>query len=192
MPIQRPSRDFLTNFIRQKNKLGLNLDNSYDDTTERKYEKSLGVASVLGGLTLTVLAVLIQPGDNPVFCMNNNQISSTIDTPFCKYVLNVGKDHPDMSHWLNYKQILIGGLGLVSTFFIVSIFGMKAALVNYQKDTFSEYSHRFYEAGIVGLVISLPFLVMPFSIIFGIIIIIFLAIWGPWYIKWRQKSRDKR
>ena len=192
MPMQRRSRHFLTNFIRQRNKLSLNLDNTYDDATERKYEKSLGVASVLGGLTLTVLAVLIQPGDNPVFCMNNNQISSTIDTPFCKYVLNVGKDHPDVSHWLNYKQILIGGLGLVSTFFIVSIFGMKAALVNYQKDTFSEYSHRFYEAGIVGLVISFPFLVMPYSMIFGIIIIVFLATWGPWYIKWRYKSTDKR
>jgi hypothetical protein len=89
------------------------LDKTYDDATERKYEKSLGVASVLGGLTLTVLAVLIQPGDNPVFCMINstNQNSSTIDTPFCKFVLKVGKDHADVSYWLNYKQILIGGLG---------------------------------------------------------------------------------
>jgi len=107
-------------------------------------------------------------------------------------VANVGGEHLEISSWFDYKQLLIGGLGLVSTLFIVSIFGMKAALVNYQKDTFSEYSHRFYEAGIVGLVISFPFLVMPFSIIFGIIIIVFLTIWGPWYIKWRHKSRDKK
>jgi hypothetical protein len=51
---------------------------------------------------------------------------------------------------------------------------MKAALVHYQKDTFSEFSHLLYEMGIAGLLISFPFLVMPFSMIFGIIIIAFL------------------
>jgi len=170
------------------------LDNTYDDATERKYEKSLGVASVLGGLTLTALAVLIQPGDNPVFCTFNstNQNSSTFDTPFCNFVLSVGRDHPDVSYWLNYKQILIGGLGLVSTLFIISIFGMKAALVHYRKDSFSESSHLFYEIGIVGLVLSFPFLVIPISIIFGVIIFVFLGVWAPFYIIWRREHNQKK
>ena len=171
------------------------MDSIFDDATERKYEKSLGVASVLGGLTLTVLAVLIQPGDNPVFCTVNssNQNSSIVRiSPFCNFVANVGRDHVGVSSWFDYKQILLGGLGLVSTLFIVSIFGMKAALVHYQKDTFSEFSHLLYEMGIAGLLISFPFLVMPFSVIFGIIIIAFLTVWAPWYIKWRRKHREKK
>ncbi len=113
-------------------------------------------------------------------------------SPFYNFVSNVGRDQVGVSSWFNYKQLLIGGLGLVSTLFIVSIFGMKAALVHYQKDTFSEFSHLLYEMGIAGLLISFPFLVMPFSVIFGIITIALLAVWAPWYIKWRRNHREKK
>jgi hypothetical protein len=76
----------------------------------------MNIGSVLGGLTLTVLAVLIGPSDNPVFCTtaNNNQHSSSSTTqtsmPFCNFITNMGKGLLGVSFWIDYKQILIGGI----------------------------------------------------------------------------------
>ena len=100
------------------------------------------------------MVVLIQPGDNPVFCTINssNQNSSIVHmSPFCNFVANVGREHGGMS-WFDYKQVLIGGLGLVSTLFIVSIFGMKVCSCTRQKRHFFRVFTSFLRDGYCGFI----------------------------------------
>lgn len=156
---------------------------------KRKYELSLQVAIFLGASSLAVLALLIQPNANSAFCTktNNNQTSQ-----FCDFVLNFGEAHPEFSTWLNYKQLLVGGVAIVGTLFILSIYGMKSALVHRAlEELFARMSHHLYEIGIMGFLIVFPLLVLPFSIL-GFVILIGIAVWAVFRVHWDIKQRCLR
>ena len=107
-------------------------------------------------------------------------------TDFCKFVVGDGKQLSNPSFWPEYKELLIGGMGLVGTLFIVSVYGMKVGFVHEKKDLFSEISHIFYEIGIAGILIIFPFIVIPFSLIFGIIVFVIVITWICLYIYYHR------
>jgi hypothetical protein len=143
------------------------------DSTTRRYEKSIDAASFLGGLTIALLVLLIAPSDNSfgvVFC-------SKPVSPFCNFITSVLK-------YDYYKQLLIGGIGIVSTLLVVSVVGVKVAYIQErdQKEFFPRVSLLFYEAGFIGVLILVPVLVLPFSLAMGYVIIFILIAWGAIYL----------
>jgi len=137
-------------------------DDKTKDEEEIKYkshDKSTNVAIFFGGFSLTALTILISL---------NDKIPPSIFHPIS------GIDFEF------YRQLLIGGLGLASTFFIVSIFGMKLVLVgrNRTYEWISRFSLWLYEAGFVVLLLLFPLYVIPFSREFGYMIIVVEGTWG--------------
>jgi hypothetical protein len=137
-------------------------------SNKNKFELSLTVASTLGGLTLTALAVLMS---------SETPLTSTFSQKFFGIV--------------DYKEILIVGLGVVSTLFIVSVVGLKGVIVNpeYENKLYAKTSFGFYEAGFVGLFVLFPLLIMAFNSVAGWFIIIIEATWGGLGIFNRLKYR---
>ena len=146
---------------------------TWDEFCERKFDKSIQVGTFLGGFILATFTGLLTLSDaSPFFCTNidaANQTSVRTNNQFCNVVVQLGIDHPSIS-WLDYRQIVTGAMGLVGALFIVSVYGMKRAYVHQRLNRFAKYSHTLYELGFVGILIIFPFIVMPYSILFGMII----------------------
>jgi hypothetical protein len=141
-----------------------------DPHTERKYERSIPVATFLGGFILATLTGLfsLRP-DNPIFCNNANSL-------FCSLVICVSKGLPASLSWIDYRQFLFGYIGLVGIFFIISVFVMKAAFVRQVKTGFTEFSHILYKLGVVGILLLLPMIVSSFSQVGIIIFLVVIAL----------------
>jgi len=71
---------------------------------------------------------------------------------FCIDILKIGKAGSGLG--LDYRQIFIGAMDVVSILFMVSVFSMKSALVHRTNDKFSEYSHGLYEWGFRGILLE--------------------------------------
>lgn len=91
-----------------------------------------------------------------------------------------------------YKQFLIGGIGIISTLLVVSVVGVKVAYIEQrdEKEILPRVSLLFYEAGFIGLGTLIPFLVLPFSLTIGLVIIFILIAWGCVYIRDRRNRNQ--
>ena len=108
----------------------------WDKVTQRKYDKSIQVATFLGGFILATLTALIAQSDNnPILCT----MAVENRTDFCKFVVGDGKQLSNPSFWPEYKELLIGGMGLVGTLFIVSVYGMKVGFVHEKRIFFLRF-----------------------------------------------------
>jgi hypothetical protein len=122
------------------------------------FERSLTLATFLGGLSLGVLSFLFQvdakilPDDKVPFFSNSE----------------------------DYKGVLIFVTGIAGTLLIISVFSIKIAIVDNlnRHHPFGRIALLTYEAGLIALLALLPFLVYPFSILGTVIIIIIEVGWG--------------
>jgi hypothetical protein len=180
-------------------------DKEREGEEKRKYEHTLPVAAFLGGITLTVLTLLIPQEASKLF---------------------VGED-PFLLTAEQYKDLLIAGMGIASTLFIVSIVGLKAAYIQLgdkgkgisideffalliyvnnrdryeDKDMLysillSQFSFYCFELGFVVLLISFPILVGPYFLESSFVIIAIEIIWAIiiivfWYKVKRRKSKSQ-
>jgi hypothetical protein len=104
----------------------------------KNLKQSLTVAIFLGGITLAVLTYLFQA--------------------------KVPSERVLLLDPMDYKRFIISVTGVASTLLLVSIFGMKVAIVHEEtvKEWFSKLVLYCYEAGYIALLVLLPLLVMPF------------------------------
>lgn len=125
--------------------------------TEEHFKKSLMVAIFLGAFAIGVLTFLIQ--------MDESKLPVT--------------QVPLLSFFGGYKDVLIVITGIGATFLVLSIFGIKAVLVDKRggNELFSVIALFTYETGYCILAILLPLLVYPFSAPAAIFILVIEAGW---------------
>lgn len=138
------------------------------NSNDKKYEQSLNVASILGGLTLTALTILT--------------------------TTNISEYNHKFIGIAEFKQMLIIGFGVVGSLFIASVIGLNGVVVNpvYKNKLYANVTFGFYEAGFVGLLILFPLLIMPFNFPAAIIIIIIEGVWGSLAAINRIRNKGKK
>jgi hypothetical protein len=150
------------------------------DNYNTRLKNSLMVATFLGGISFGAVTFLIGLDTTKIPNQTNHATSSLtiIAYPIPTIV---------------YKQFLIGGIGIASTLLIVSVFFIKAIIVQNkgESDILSKIALGFYEAGFAVLLIFIPFIVAPFSSPeMGSIIIAIEIIWaGLWIRNWMRKRK---
>lgn len=80
-----------------------------------------------------------QSDNNPILCT----MAAENQTAFCKFVVGDGEQLSNPLFWPEYKELLIGGMGLVGTLFIVSVYGMKVGFVH-EKMIFFQRFHMYF------------------------------------------------
>jgi hypothetical protein len=132
------------------------------------FEKSLMIATFLGGITIGVLTFLFQIDEEKL---------PQIDAPF---VSNSG----------DYKGMLIFVTGIAGTLLILSVFAIKVVLVDNRKgnEGFSIIALLIYEAGFCVLAILLPLLVYPFSRLGAFIISLIEVGWFIIFIVYKRSK----
>lgn len=121
-------------------------------------ERSLIVATFIGGLTIPVLTFLIElklPLVNPVNIFG-------------------------FSIWpSDYKEILIIVAGIACSLLILSVFGLKKTIVTRRgKDHwFSVFALASYELGLFAIMAIIPLMVFPFSVSGGYLIVVIEVVW---------------
>jgi hypothetical protein len=131
-----------------------------------RLERSLTVASFLGGLTLSALTFLI----------NVNMPEGTVFS--------------SLMHSADYKKLLITVAGTAGSLLILSVFGLKRAIVLNIKEHewFFKFASWSYESGYGVLLVLFPLIVLPFSDIGAYFIIVIEVIWGVMDLidKWKR------
>jgi hypothetical protein len=116
-------------------------------------ERSLIVATFIGGLTIPVLTFLIElklPLVNPVNLFG--------------YSIGPGA----------YKELLIIVAGIACSLLILSVFGLKKTIVTKRaKDHwFSIFALASYESGLFAIMVIIPLMIFPFSVAGGYLIVV--------------------
>jgi hypothetical protein len=128
-------------------------------------DQSLRVATFLDGLTLTALTFIVGLEINypPI-----TFITISYHPPFTFLLITI-----------SYKELLILVSGTAAAFLISSVFGLKAVLVRGQseREFFASFALYSYEAGYLAILIFLPLLVLPFSMLGTVAIAIVEALW---------------
>jgi hypothetical protein len=141
------------------------MSNKREKSTDHKkfYEQAIPVSGFLGGLTFTAMTVLIQSKD---------KFSSPI-TIF-----------PLLS--LDYYQILIAAMAVISVLFITSAVGMiNIASGIRSKGTYVTTMDLLMTLGFYGLLIFLPMIVIPFSVIGAAIVITIEIIYITIFVRYK-------
>lgn len=121
------------------------------------FEKSLTVATFLGGFALGVLTFLIQLDINDLQGLEKLQNLRVSFLPSPQ----------------GYKEMLIAIAGMAGALLILSVFAIKIVIVDKveRNRKFARVALLAYELGLIALLVLLPLLVIPFSGI-GVVIII--------------------
>lgn len=121
------------------------------------FQKSLTVATFLGGFIIGVLTFLIQ-----------------LDADKLKDIQGLIPFLPSLE---DYKDLLIAIAGIAGTLLILSVFGIKMVIVdqvNPQKK-FARVLLSSYELGLIAILILLPLIVIPFAQVGAVIMILIEA-----------------
>jgi hypothetical protein len=137
------------------------------------FEKSLTVATFLGGLTVGVLTFLFQVDEGKL---------PDFQVPF----LSDSADYKGM-----YKGMLIFVAGIAGTLLVLSVFAIKVVLVDKRKgnELFSITALYTYEAGFIALALLLPLLVYPFSLVGAIIVSMIEIGWFVIFVVYKLSNR---
>lgn len=111
-----------------------------EEKLRRQAGHNLTICIFLGGFTFTSMTVLMQVRDN----FNVDAISAI----------------------LYYPELLIDGLAAVSALFVMAVIGMSVVASGRDelKSDYGKLAFAFMIAGLLGLCVLLPLLVVPFSL----------------------------
>jgi hypothetical protein len=116
-------------------------------------ERSLIVATFIGGLTIPVLTFLIE-------------LRLPLVNPVNLFGFSIGPG--------DYKELLIIVAGIACSLLILSVFGLKKTIVTKRaKDHwFSVFALGSYELGLFAIMAIIPLMVFPFSVAGGYLIVL--------------------
>jgi hypothetical protein len=122
------------------------------------FEKSLTVATFLGGFALGVLTFLIQLDVNDL--QGLEKLQKNLKVSF-------------LPSPQGYKEMLIAIAGMAGALLILSVFAIKIVIVDKveRNRKFARVALLAYELGLIALLVLLPLLIIPFSGIGAVIII---------------------
>ena len=121
-------------------------------------ERSLIVATFIGGLTIPVLTFLIE-------------LKLPLVNPVIIFGFSIGPSY--------YKELLVIVAGVACSLLILSVFGLKKTIVTKRdKDHwFSVFALGSYELGLFAIMAIIPLMVFPFSVAGGYLIVLIEAVW---------------
>lgn len=115
---------------------------SVEDETKLAGRIVVGVQGFLAGITITILVLVIQIKD--VFIFNGE----------------------------SYYEILIPGIAITSVFFIICTYGLVNIALGLKKPgtAYARYMDRLVLSGYYGIMIIIPALVLPFTLVGAVVV----------------------